>query len=194
MTPIAIRVLVPFGVMAEKAAEGCWAEAFRLVLTPPPDSSTTAHTNAATGGSICSRDENGGDNNGGGGDSSSIGIRSSSDHGSGRRGRRDGDQEGDAGEYAAGKQQGAERIMAMDLPGGRWNAVRISRHLQRKMRSRKCPEPRRIILVTPLLLLALPVSRCLAFHTFSRCSILPRHVRRCVQLGTESYVAFDSLP
>lgn len=29
-----IRVLVPFGLIPERAAEGCWAEALRLVLAP----------------------------------------------------------------------------------------------------------------------------------------------------------------
>ncbi|CAM9790479.1 unnamed protein product, partial [Ectocarpus sp. 12 AP-2014] len=34
------RVLVPFGLIPEKAAKGCWGEALRLVLAPSQVAST----------------------------------------------------------------------------------------------------------------------------------------------------------
>lgn len=38
---IPTRVLVPFGLIPEKAAKGCWGEALRLVLAPSQVASTT---------------------------------------------------------------------------------------------------------------------------------------------------------
>lgn len=103
---------MPFGIVSERAAESRWAEAFRFVLAP-----LSMHDTGFSARSATAEDDGSDDDGEGDGDSCN------SDHAEGR-GRGRGRERGSSASVPEGGEASDE--VTMTLPGGLWDAVRVS--------------------------------------------------------------------